>query len=128
MARKQTILVVEDDEDLRRLFRTALTLSGYEVEEAGDGLEALQKIDQAPPDLVVLDVMLPQMSGLVVQQEIAAHVLTRQIPVVIITGSAIDLGETGATCLLRKPISPDKLVSTVRSCLASGTRGVGGGR
>src|SRR6187397_2404203 len=108
MARKQTILVVEDDEDLRRLFRMALTLSGYEVEEAGDGLEALQKIDQSPPDLVILDVMLPNVSGLVVQQEIAAHVFTRQIPVVIVTGSGLDLSDIRATCLLRKPISPDK--------------------
>ena len=124
MARKQTILVVEDDQDLRRLFRTALTLAGYEVQEAGDGLEALHKIDHTPPDLVVLDVVLPRMSGLVVQQEIAAHVLTRQIPVVIITGSAIELGETGATCLLRKPISPDQLVDTVRKCLASGAPGM----
>lgn len=124
MARKQTILVVEDDEDLRRLFRTALTLSGYHVQEAGDGLEALHKIDQAPPDLVVLDVMLPQISGLVVKQEIAAQMLTRQIPVVLITGSTLDLGDAGAACVLRKPISPDRLVATVRSCLASGAPGV----
>lgn len=123
MARKQTILVVEDDEDLRRLLRTALTLSGYTVEEAGDGLEALRKIDQAPPDLVVLDIMLPNMSGLVVQQEIAAHVMTRQIPVVIITGSAVDVDPTRVACILRKPIAPDKLIATVQTCLAAGARG-----
>ena len=123
MARKQTILVVEDDEDLRRLFRTALTLAGYDVQEAGDGLEALHKIDHAPPDLVVLDIMLPQISGLVVKQEIAAHTVTRDIPIVIITGSTIDLGNAGAACILRKPISPDQLIATVKSCLASGARG-----
>jgi DNA-binding response OmpR family regulator len=124
MARKQTILIVEDDEDLRRLFRTALTLAGYDVQEAGDGLEALHKIDHAPPDLVVLDIMLPQISGLVVKQEIAAHTVTRDIPIVIITGSTIDLGNAGAACILRKPISPDQLIATVKSCLASGARGV----
>ena len=123
MVRKRTILVVEDDGDLRRLFRTALTLSGYDVEEAGDGLEALQKLDHSPPDLVVLDVMLPQFSGLVVQQELAAHMLTRDIPVVIITGSGADLGHVAAACILRKPITPEKLILTVQSCLASGTRG-----
>ena len=123
MARQQTILVVEDDEDLRRLFRTALTLAGYHVEEAGDGLEALQKLDHSPPDLVVLDVMLPQISGLIVQQELAAHVLTRDIPVVIITGSGADLGNVGVSCILRKPITPEKLILTVQSCLASGSRG-----
>ena len=120
MTRKQTILVVEDDEDLRRLFRTALTLSGYQVEEAGDGLEALQKIDQAPPDLVVLDLMLPQISGIVVQQEIAAHAVTRQVPIVIITGSTLDLGDLKAACILRKPISPEELIATVRQCLSHG--------
>ena len=123
MARKQTVLIVEDDEDLRRLFRTALTLAGYDVQEAGDGLEALHKIDHAPPDLVVLDIMLPQISGLVVKQEIAAHTVTRDIPIVIITGSTIDLGNAGAACILRKPISPDQLIATVKSCLASGARG-----
>jgi CheY-like chemotaxis protein len=126
MWRKQTILVVEDDEDLRHLFRTSLALAGYDVMEAGDGLEALQKLDQSPPDLVVLDIMLPQISGLVVRQELAAHALTRQIPVVIVTGTATDLDPTDASCILRKPVSPDQLVITVRDCLAaaSAARGV----
>ena len=122
MARKQTILVVEDDEDLRRLFRTALTLAGYDVEEAGDGLEALQKIDYSQPDLVVLDVILPEVSGLVVQREIAAHVLNRELPVVFVTGSGLELSEIGSACLLRKPVTPDRLVNTVRSCLAAGSQ------
>ena len=118
--RRQTILVVEDDEDLRRLYRTALTLSGYDVFEAGDGLEALQRIDHSPPDLVILDLLLPRMSGLVVQREIAAQAVTRQIPIVVITGSSIDAGEVDVACFLRKPVSPDRLVDAVRNCLASG--------
>ena len=125
MARKPTILIVEDDDDLRRMFRTTLTLAGYEVEEAGDGLEALHKIDQAPPDLVVLDLMLPQISGFVVHQEIAAHVMTRQIPVVIITGSSVDLGQVKVACVLRKPITPDELINTVQNCLVRGAPGMG---
>ena len=123
MVRRQTILVVEDDEDLRRLFRTALTLSGYDVEEAADGLAALQRIDESPPALVVLDLILPNISGLVVQQEIAAHVLTRQIPVVIITGSTIDLGDLKVSCVLRKPITPDELIAAVDRCLLTGSPG-----
>jgi DNA-binding response OmpR family regulator len=123
MARKATILIVEDDEDLRRLFRTALALAGYDVEEAGDGLEALHKVDHAPPDLVVLDIGLPHLSGLAVQQEIASNAVTRDTPIVIITGSTAPLSDTGATCILRKPVSPEQLVLTVRNCLASGARG-----
>ena len=122
MARKQTILVVEDDEDLRRLFRTALTLSGYDVEEARDGLEALRKIEYSLPDLVVLDVILPEVSGLIVQREIAAHLHNRELPIVFVTGSALELSEIGSACLLRKPITPDRLVNTVRSCLAAGNQ------
>jgi two-component system sensor histidine kinase/response regulator len=120
--RRQTILVVEDDEDLRRLFRTALALAAYDVIEAGDGLEALRWIDQSPPDLVVLDLLLPRISGMVVQQEIAAQAVTRQIPIVVITGSTMAAEEFDVACFLRKPVSPDQLIDTVRSCLAVGAK------
>jgi DNA-binding response OmpR family regulator len=121
--RRQTILIVEDDGDLRRLFRTALSLAGYDVVEAGDGLDALRWIDHSPPDLVILDLLLPRLSGLVVQQEIAAQAVTRQIPVVVITGSTIPAEELNVACFLRKPVSPDRLLDTVRTCLASGANG-----
>ena len=68
--------------------------------------------------------MLPGVSGVVVYQEIAAHAVTRNIPVVVITGSTMVEGELDVACFLRKPISPDRLVEAVRTCLASGTRGV----
>ncbi len=119
--RRQTILVVEDDEDLRRLFRTALTLAGFDVVEAGDGMDALRRIDHSPPDLVILDLVLPRVSGLVVQQEITAHAVTRHIPIVVITGSAISAEELQVACFLRKPISPDQLIDAVRNCLATGS-------
>src|SRR5262245_63767139 len=53
--RARRILIVDDDADLRRLFRMTLTVAGYDVEEASDGVDALQLIDNRPPDLVVLD-------------------------------------------------------------------------
>jgi DNA-binding response OmpR family regulator len=121
--RRQTILIVEDDEDLRHLFRTALALAGYDVIEAGDGMEALRWIDQSPPDLVILDLLLPRISGLVVQQEIAAQAVTRQIPIVVITGSTMAADNLDVACFLRKPVSPEQLVETVHSCLASGAKG-----
>ena len=123
MAARRRILIVEDDEDLRSLFRIALTLEGFEVQEAGDGLEALRQIDHSPPDLVLLDLGLPLVSGTVVQQEIATHVFTRNIPVVIITASARDLSDLHVKCVLRKPITPEELVRTVHSCLADGVPG-----
>jgi DNA-binding response OmpR family regulator len=119
MSRRHRILIVEDDEDLRQIFKVSLTLAGYDVDEAGDGLEALRHIDRSPPDLVVLDLMLPFVGGVVVQQEIASHVFTRNIPVVMITGSGKDLSDLKVACVLRKPITPEELVRTVRSCLAT---------
>jgi two-component system phosphate regulon response regulator PhoB len=114
---------VEDDEDLRRLFRTALILAGYDVVEAGDGLEALLRIDQAPPDLVLLDIVLPRLSGIAVQQEIAAQAVTRQIPIVVITGSTIEPEGMQVACFLRKPVSPEQVVDVVRQCLATAAGG-----
>lgn len=118
--RQRVILIVEDDAELRRLFRTALTLDGFEVEEAGDGLEALRRLADRPPDVVVLDLGLPTLSGLAVQQEIAAHALTKRIPIVVVTGSARDLNYLDVACVLRKPVTPEELVVVVHNCLREG--------
>ena len=123
--RAKRILVVEDDADLRRLFRTALSIAGYDVEEAGDGVEALRLVENRPPDLVVLDLLLRALDGVSVQQELASRALTRRIPIVIVTGSDIDTGGLAVACVLRKPISPDDLVRTVEQCLRSGAPAAG---
>ena len=116
-AARKTVLIVEDDDDLRRMLRTALMISGFAVEEASDGAGALYRIHNQPPDVLVLDLSLPTVSGLIVYQEVAAHAHTRQIPVVIITGSSMNLDHLQGPCVLRKPIDPEKLVSTVKECL-----------
>jgi DNA-binding response OmpR family regulator len=125
IAIRRTILVVEDDADLRRMFRSALALAGYDVREASDGTHALRLIDEDPPDLVVLDLMLPLLGGLEVQQEIASHAHTQRIPIVVVTGSAMNLDGLDVPCVLRKPVSPDELVRVVQSCLTMGARGAG---
>ena len=99
VALRKTILIVEDDQELRRMFRTSLLLEGFDVLEAADGLEALTRIDRDPPDLVVLDLMLPTLSGVAVRQEIAAHVLTREIPVVVVTGTAMNIDHLNVECV-----------------------------
>jgi CheY-like chemotaxis protein len=116
---RQRILVVEDDPAVRRMYRTALGFGGFIVVEAEDSLSALQQLDEQTPDLVILDLMLPTISGLIVQQEIAAHAHTRDIPVVIVTGSDMNLDDLDVPCVLRKPVSPDQLVTAVQSCLRS---------
>jgi two-component system response regulator MprA len=117
------ILIVEDDEELRRMFRTSLLLEGFDVEEAADGLEALARIDYEPPDLVVLDLLLPTLDGVAVRQEIAAHAITRQIPVVVVTGSTINIDALNVDCVLHKPVTADALVAAVRRCLHGGAPG-----
>jgi len=118
---RQRILIVEDDSDLRRMFRTALSLSGFDVVEAPDGIDALLLIEDAPPDLVVLDLTLQRLDGISVQQELAARAITRDIPIVIVTGSGAEVRGDNVACLLRKPVWPDVLVQTVRDCLARGS-------
>jgi len=123
-ARPQRILVVEDDADLRRMFRTALTLAGFAVHDVAIGIEALRYIDLEPPDLIVLDLVLPDISGLVIRQEIAAHAHTRRIPIVVVTGTSVDLSSLDVACVLRKPVTPDELVRVVLSCLMTGAPSV----
>src|SRR5688572_9381247 len=104
------------------MFRTALTLAGFAVHDVAVGIEALRYIDLEPPDLIVLDLILPDISGLVIRQEIAAHAHTRRIPIVVVTGTAVDLASLDVACLLRKPVTPDELVRVVQSCLMTGAQ------
>jgi len=117
MLRRATVLVVEDDADLRHLYRTALALEGYTVREARSGFEALSSIDRNPPDLVVLDLGLPGIDGLAVREELAAGVQSRRIPIVIVTASASVPANIDVACVLTKPVSPDDLLQTVAKCL-----------
>jgi two-component system, OmpR family, alkaline phosphatase synthesis response regulator PhoP len=119
------ILIVEDDPDLRRLWRLALSLEGFDVTEASDGVDALRIIEENRPDLVVLDLGLPRLSGLSVRQEIAAHAVTSDLPIVVVTASDENLDHLAVPCVLRKPLTPDQLVYTVRLCLKAGAPGIG---
>ena len=119
MAQKR-ILIVEDNAELRRMYRTVLSMAGYDVEEAGDGVEALQLVENRLPDLIVLDLVLRALDGVSVQQELAARAVTRNIPIVVVTGSTIDTTSLDVACVLRKPVMPDDLVKTIKTCLASG--------
>lgn len=115
----RTILVVEDDDSLRSLFRTALVVAGYDVREARDGFDALRSLDAAVPDLVVLDLGLPGISGRAVLQELSAQAHTRRIPVMVVTASSERLDMYDVECVLRKPVLPEDLLRAVRTCLAS---------
>lgn len=115
--RKSIVLVVEDDSTLRQLYRSALTLAGYIVVAVEDGVEALRHVEADVPGLVVLDLGLPRLSGLDVQRELAAHIETHDIPIVVVTGDPGDLNPADFACVLRKPIDPQDLLMAVQKCL-----------
>ena len=107
------------------LWRAALRLEGFSTVEAGDGIEALRVLEQRTPDLVVLDLGLPSLDGLSIQQELAAQAISREIPVIIVTGSTDDLTHVDVPCVLRKPFTIDKLVRSIHRCMQSFVPGAG---
>jgi DNA-binding response OmpR family regulator len=94
-----------------------LTVAGFRVDLVPDGYDALQRLEEHLPDLVVLDLGLPRVSGLSVAEEIAAQARSRRVPIVIVSGDPGELAETDMLCILRKPIDPDVLLKTVQRCL-----------
>jgi DNA-binding response OmpR family regulator len=120
------ILVVEDDENLRRLVAAYLEREGYQISEAADGSEAIALVDTHKPDLVILDLMLPKISGLEVARAIRAKLAT---PILMLTARSSEADmlqgfEAGADDYLVKPFSPKVLVARVQAIL----RRAAGGR
>jgi two-component system response regulator PrrA len=116
-AKRPRILVVEDDATLVAMYRNALRLAGFEVETAENGMTALWFIDQAPPDAIVLDLHLPGVRGDVILHEIAARPDLCHIPVIIVTGSDVQLVVAQANAILRKPVDVGRLVAVVEEHL-----------
>ncbi|MEM0011514.1 MAG: response regulator [Candidatus Bathyarchaeia archaeon] len=118
------ILVVDDERPIVRLVQVNLEHAGYEVVTAYDGREALEKVEQEKPDLIILDVMMPQMDGFEVIQRLQANPKTRDIPVIMLTAKAQDADvfrgwQSGVTLYLTKPFSPFELISFVRRIFRS---------
>lgn len=95
----------------------ALTIGGYHVIACEDGIEALRFIEGDEPAAIVLDLGLPRLSGRDVQRELASHAETRHIPIIVVTGDTRALNEEDFACVLRKPVSPEGLLSAVEACL-----------
>ncbi|PVZ14577.1 response regulator transcription factor [Actinomycetospora cinnamomea] len=122
-----TVLVADDDPDVRDVVVFKLQQSGHEVLVAEDGGAALDLARSSRPDLAVLDVMMPRMTGLDVCRELRADRATAGIPVILLTARAqegdIESGFAwGADDYLTKPFSPRELDSRVRAVLARSRR------
>ncbi len=120
------ILVVEDEQALRELYRQWLELSGYDVSEAADGLTGIEKILHEKPDLVVLDVMLPKKDGFEILQEVRRNPAVRDTPIIILTSLDRDFekrqgGKLGADAyIVKTDLSPSRLKDAVASFMKNG--------
>jgi two-component system alkaline phosphatase synthesis response regulator PhoP len=113
------VLVIDDDDPIRMLCRYDLTFEGFEVVEASDGEEGLEKAVTERPDVIILDRMMPFMDGLSVLRELGRRVETAHIPVVMLTARAMPKDRleswiAGAYAHIDKPFAVDHLTKTVR--------------
>jgi PAS domain S-box-containing protein len=120
---EKTILVVDDDAHIRDLLRQELESSGYEVKEAKDGMDALTQIKTAKPDLIILDVMMPQISGFDVAAVLKTNPETMGIPIIIL--SIIEDKQTGFRLgidrYLTKPVNTEGLLDDIGLLISQGT-------
>lgn len=116
--KRSIVLVVEDDPALRQVYRATLAMAGYAVTAVEDGLDALRVLDQGTvPSAMVLDIGLPRLDGHALRRELHAHLNTRDIPIVVVTGADTRITESDFFCVLRKPIDAEALVHAVAKCL-----------
>jgi CheY-like chemotaxis protein len=116
------ILVAEDERDIRELIAFTLRFAGFEVELASNGAEAVEKVAAAKPDLILMDVRMPRMTGYQACEALKKDPRTRDIPVIFLSAkgqeSEIQAGlEAGALDYILKPFAPDDLTTQVKRIL-----------
>ena len=121
----KTILYVEDNEANRKIVRQLLKQTSYTLIEAYDGEEGVAKALETRPDLILMDVQLPKISGLEATRRLRAEAATADTPIIAITSFALSgddhkAKEAGATAYLAKPFSPRELLALIRSTVPEG--------
>ncbi len=119
---KKTVLIVEDNEMNMKLFHDLLDAHGYDILQSRDGVEALALAREHRPDLILMDIQLPEVSGLEVTKWLKEDESLRSIPVVAVTAFAMKgdeekMREGGCEAYIAKPISVGKFIETVRRFL-----------
>jgi two-component system alkaline phosphatase synthesis response regulator PhoP len=120
--RKKKILVIEDDSELLELLGLCLKNAGFAVIMANNGCEALKMARELSPDLIVLDLVLPELDGFAVCETLRRNSLTSAIPIIVVSGLNSEFSrfaglESGADEYVTKPVKPDWLVSRIKHWL-----------
>ncbi|HSM55011.1 MAG TPA: response regulator [Candidatus Sulfomarinibacteraceae bacterium] len=119
-----SVLVVDDEPMARTLLRLMLVRAGFEVVEAEDGFDALEKLKESSPDVMILDVMMPGIDGFSVCETVRGDSMTAELPIIMLSAKtdleSVNKGlRVGADKYLTKPISPEELTRQVRDVLNS---------
>lgn len=118
-----TVLLVEDDRDGRLMYAEWLSQAGFEVVQAHNGLQALERAFEAPPDAVVTDLNIPGIDGFELTRRLRGDARTRHVPILAVTGYAAFASDpsraqrAGCDAVLPKPCSPEDLEMTVRALI-----------
>jgi two-component system cell cycle response regulator DivK len=121
----KTILYVEDNEFNRKIVRQLLAKTSYQLREAFDGEAGVAAALAAPPDLILMDIQLPKMSGLDATRELRRDPRTATVPIIVVTSFALSGDDqkataAGATAYLAKPYSPRALLAKIREIVPEG--------
>jgi CheY-like chemotaxis protein len=109
-----TVMIVDDEPDMRHLLRITLELAGYGVVEAAHGEAALEQVRRSPPQIVLTDQMMPRMNGRELIERLRAEETTKAIPIVMLSGTrAAQAGADAADAVLGKPFDPTELIVLV---------------
>lgn len=116
------ILIIEDDKDIVELVRYNLEKEGFQVSAASDGINGLAQVKKSPPDLLLLDLMLPKLSGLEICKEIRREATLNRLPILMLTARGEETDrvvglELGADDYVTKPFSPRELVARIKALL-----------
>lgn len=120
--KSKKVLVVDDEPYILRSLRMILEMEGYQVETATDGLEALKKVSENKPHLILLDIMMPHMDGYEVAKRIKEDPMTSDISILVLTAKGLEKDKMRSISLgvdehLTKPFSPTKLLERVKEIL-----------
>ncbi|MFP4379308.1 MAG: PleD family two-component system response regulator [Candidatus Sumerlaeia bacterium] len=122
--KKPVIMVADDEEDIKSVLEMFLEAAGYDVVSAYDGLDAIEKIRESKPDLVLMDIMMPLIDGIEVVRQMKADDAIKDIPVIMLTAAAksdmVDKAiQAGAVDYIQKPFEPEQVQGVIEKTLMS---------